>query len=328
MNHLPASPGSSTTISRFGSLLAIAIAITLQGSAMAQDSPSPSSMVIPIWPGVAPGSENWKQQELEFVNPGDKKRLVRNVVTPTLTPFLPDQGVATGAAMIVCPGGGFRFLSWDNEGTEVAAWLQKRGVAAFALKYRTVETAAATDAFGKQMAAFFAIAAPFKDRRNPDGWKGLAADLEQASSAAIADGKQAVKIVRERAAEWGVKPDKIGIMGFSAGGIVTQGVAMEADAAGRPNFAASIYAPYFGEPKVPAGAPPLFLLCAADDLIVEGGCARLYSAYRDAGRPAELHIYETGGHGFGMAPKGQPINRWIDRLGDWLSQRGLVKPKA
>ncbi len=308
--------------------LTIAIAGTLAGPVLAQDAKAEAARIIPIWPGIAPGSETWTQKEVEYQSSQDKRRMVRNVVTPTLTAFLPDPANATGAAIIVCPGGGFRFLSWDNEGTEVAAWLQKRGVAAFVLKYRTVETAAAPDAFGKQMAAFFAIAAPFKERGSPDGWKGLAADLQQASPAGIADGKQAIRLLRERTSEWGIKPDKIGIMGFSAGGIVTQGVALEADAASRPNFAAAIYAPYFGEPKVPANAPPLFLLCAADDLIVEAGAVRLYTAWRDVGRSAELHIYETGGHGFGMTSKGQPIGRWTDRLGDWMTQRGFLKPKG
>lgn len=99
-----------------------------------------------------------------------------------------------------------------------------------------------------------------------------------------------MKFLRQRAAEWGVKPDRIGLMGFSAGGIVTTAVAMGDDAASRPDFAASIYAPFFGDTQVPWDAPPLFILCAADDTIAEAGCVRLYSAWRDANRPAELHI--------------------------------------
>ena len=282
------------------------------------------SRTIPIWSGVAPGSEGWTRKEVESRGP-DGKRMVRNVVTPTLTAFLPDPATATGAAVIVCPGGGFRFLTWDSEGAEVAEWLRKRGVAAFVLKYRTKETAASQEQFGKEMAAFFGTLVRFKDRGSPDGWKALAADMRESAAAGIADGRQAVKFVRQHAKQWGIRPDRVGIMGFSAGGIITTAVAMGHEAESRPDFAASIYAPFFGDAKVPADAPSLFILCAADDPIAEAGCVRLYSAWRDAGRPAELHVYEAGGHGFGMTLKGQPVDRWIERLGDWLGQRKVIK---
>ena len=315
-------------------VLTIGLVVARSGSSRAQDSrpeTAPAEKVagtgkiIPIWPGVAPGSEGWTQKEVESRGP-DGRRMVRNVVTPALTAFLPDPATATGAAVVVCPGGGFRFLSWDSEGTEVAEWLQKRGVAAFVLKYRTKETAASPGKFGKEMAAFFGTLIRFKDRGSPDAWKALAEDMRKSGVAGIADGRQAVKVVRQHAREWDIRPDRVGIMGFSAGGIVTTGVAMSDDPASRPDFAASIYAPFFGESKVPANAPPLFILCAADDTIAEAGCVRIYSAWRDAGRPAELHIYETGGHGFGMSPMGQPVDRWVERFGDGLAQRGLARP--
>ena len=305
--------------------LTMGLAVALMGPARAQDSKPDASKAIPIWPGVAPGSEGWMQTEVEFRNDADKKRMIRNVVTPTLTAFLPDPKAATGAAVIVCPGGGFRFLSWDSEGTEVAEWLRKRGIAAFVLKYRTRETAASHDAFGKEMAAFFGTLAQFKDRGSPDGWKALAADTRESGAAGTADGPQAVKFVRQHAADWGIKPDRVGIIGFSAGGIVALGAAMGHDSAGRPDFVASIYGPPFGDPQVPGDAPPLFILCASDDR-AEAGCARLYSAWRNASRPAELHIFESGGHGFGMTPKGLPVDRWVERFGDWLGQRRYINP--
>jgi acetyl esterase/lipase len=296
---------------------------TKPGAASAEAGPGATGRVIPIWPGVAPGSEGWTQKEVEFRGL-DGKRMVRNVTTPALTAFLPDAKAATGAAVVVCPGGGFRFLSWDSEGTEVAEWLRKRGVAAFVLRYRTKETAASEDAFGKEMTAFFGTLIRFKDRGSSDGWKALAKDMRESGAAGIADGRQAVKVVRRRAKEWGIKPDRVGIMGFSAGGIITTAVVMDHEAESRPDFAASIYAPFFGDATVPADAPPLFILCAADDRIAEAGCVRLYSAWRDAGRPAEMHIYETGGHGFGMTPKGQPVDHWVERFGDWLGQRKII----
>lgn len=301
-------------------VLTLGFAASLSAPIRAQDPPSrPATasevaaagrMAIPIWPGVAPGSEGWTQEEVEFRGM-DGKRMVRNVTTPTLTAFSPDPATATGAAVIVCPGGGFRFLSWDGEGTEVAEWLRKRGVAAFVLKYRTRETAASQQEYSKEMVAFMGTLIRFKDRGSPDGWKAVAGDMRENGAAGIADGRQAVKFVRQHAAEWGIKPDRVGIMGFSAGGIITTAVAMGDDVASRPDFAASVYAPYFGDARVPSSAPPLFILCAADDTIAEAGCVRLYSAWRDAGRPAELHVYEKGGHGFGMMPKGQPVDHWI-----------------
>lgn len=315
-------------------VLTLGFAVYLSAPIRAQDAPSnpetasdaaaAGRKVIPIWPGVAPGSEGWTQKEVEFRGM-DGKWMVRNVTTPTLTAFLPDPATATGAAIIVCPGGGFRFLSWDSEGTEVAEWLRKHGVAAFVLKYRTRETPASQQDYNKEMVAFMVTLIRFKDRGSTDGGKALAADLRKVSAAGIADGRQAVKFVRQHAKEWGIKPDRIGIMGFSAGGIMTTAVAMGDDAESRPDFAASIYAPFFADAQVPRNAPPLFILCAADDTITEAGCARLYSAWRDAGRPAELHIYEAGGHGFGMTSKGQPLDHWVERLGDWLGQRKVVR---
>ena len=149
----------------------------------------------------------------------------------------------------------------------------------------------------------------------------LSEDLRVSGGAGIADGRQAVKWVRQQAKVWNLKLDRIGIMGFSAGAIVTNATALGDDALARPDFAAPIYGPVFGEIKVPRNAPPLFILCAADDPIAEASSARLYSAWRDAGRPAELHIFEKGGHGFGMTKKNLPVDGWIDRFGDWLSQR-------
>jgi acetyl esterase/lipase len=301
-----------------------------------------AAKVIPVWPGVAPGSEGWKQKEVEYRNEWDHKAMVRNVTAPTLTAFLPDPSAATGAAVVICPGGGFRFLSWQSEGTEVAQWLRARGVAAFVLKYRVMETAASEEAFRKEMAAFFGRLANRKERTvaddasKPDAPKGqgkpgeagpraIPEDMRKIGALAIADGKQAIKVVRQHATKWGIKPDRIGIMGFSAGGMVTMGVVMEHDADSRPDFAAPIYGGGTGGAKVPDDAPPLFILCASDDRLAAAGSARLYAEWKAAGRSAELHIYEKGGHGFGMTPRGLPVDRWIERYGDWLGQRGLIK---
>ncbi len=294
-----------------------------EGSVPAKADRPDQANVIPVWPHGAPGSENWTQKEVEYENPGDHKKMVRNVTRPTLTAFLPEHSRATGTAVIVCPGGGFHFLSWDNEGTDVARWLQARGVAAFVLKYRLVDTGATPEEFRKKMEEFFRNIVTGGVRN------GMPEPMRKIAALATADGRQAVQVLRQHASEWGVAPDRVGIMGFSAGGIVTTGVALDHEEASRPSFAAPIYGVIGKDFKVPADAPPLFLLCASDDILVPPtDSARLYSAWHDAGHPAELHIYAKGGHGFGMARRGLPVDHWIDRFGDWLGSQGLLKPAA
>ena len=259
--------------------------------------------IIPLWPGTPPGSpEGWTQQEQEAVGPKDTIRRVSNVTRPTLTVHLPESG-ANGTAMIVCPGGGFRILAIDHEGHDVARWLNSFGVTAFVLKYRVMPTG---DSVSPAEAA---------DRR------------KTAMALGAADGQQAMRLVRSRAAEWGIAPDRIGIMGFSAGGYVTAAVALATDPAGRPNFAAPIYALAPEEATPSAGAPPLFLVHADDDKTVPvvNNSVRLYSAWKKAQIPAELHIYSRGGHGFGMNKKGLAVDSWPDRLRDWLAAQGLLE---
>jgi acetyl esterase/lipase len=330
----------------------MAVVAALSGVAPAQDprprsAPAgklavPAAKVIPIWPGTAPGSEGWTQREVEHRNEWDKNLIIRNVTTPTLTAFLPDPATATGAAVVVCPGGGFRVLSWESEGTQVAEWLRSRGVAAFVLKYRLMETPASEEEFRKEMAAFMGrmanrgerpasreaakAEAPKAQEKAVEGARrGIAEEMLTIGALGIADGRRAIKVVRRHAAEWGIRPDRVGIMGFSAGGMVTMGVVMEHDADSRPDFAAPIYGPGFGATKVPEDAPPLFILCASDDPMAASSSVRLYSGWKAAGRPAELHLYEKGGHGFGMTPRGLPVDRGIERFGDWLGQRGFIK---
>ena len=281
-------------------------------------TPGSAQQVIAVWPGDAPGSESWTQKEVEYRN--GARKMVRNVVKPTLTAYLPDRAGATGTAVIICPGGGFHFLSWDSEGVEVAKWLAERGVAAFVLKYRLLDTGATEEEFQKRVAQLF---------RGATAGTQPSADESQAKrripSLASEDGRQAMKVVRRRAAEWGISPDRIGIAGFSAGAAVTMGVVMEHDAESLPNFAAPIYGGGTSGSPVPADAPPLFILVANDDKGASVGSARLYSERKSADKSAELHIYSKGGHGFGMNRRGLPVDTWIDRFADWLSVQGLMK---
>jgi acetyl esterase/lipase len=285
--------------------------------------------VIPLWPDGAPGSEDWSQREQETYLPRPSNvprtalplpfdiNIVRNIAQPTLTAYLPEPSVATGTAVVICPGGVFNFLSIELEGTDVARRLSARGVAGLVLKYRVAQTAARDEDFIKQV----------QDRFTD--LKGLMGLLQQTEPLAIADGSQAIKVARRRASDWGLVPERIGILGFSSGGVVAVGAAMQQNEGSRPGFAAPIYLAHSTRHvAVPADAPPLFLLAASDDPMAVGASLPLYSAWRAAGRPAELHLYARGGHGFAMQAQGLPTDHWLDRFGDWLTSHGfLCSPK-
>jgi len=265
-------------------------------------------IVLPLWPDGAPGSASWTWDEQESLIPPSLK-VIRNVSRPTLTAYLPDPATANGAAAIVCPGGGFHFLSIDMEGTDVARWLTARGIAAFVLKYRLIHTG---DDF------------PEVVWRNLGNRDTMARLMDSLAPLVIADGQQAMRLVRRRAAEWGIAQNRIGIMGFSAGGMVTMSVALQHDAESRPDFAAPIYAAGWPPTPTPADAPPLFIACAHDDDMATEHSIPLYLDWKAAGKPAELHIYAQGGHGFGMQQRGLPCDSWIERFGDWLNGLGFL----
>ncbi|MCX6302873.1 MAG: alpha/beta hydrolase [Bacteroidia bacterium] len=280
--------------------------------------------LIPLWPGTAPGSESWTQTEVQYLNE-QGQQMVRNVVTPTLTVYKPDPAKSNGTAMIVAPGGGFLFLSWQTEGTEVAEWLASKGVTAFLLKYRLSNSGSTREEFQKAMMALFSSISAASNPENsgkPEGDINRNKAMSEIAVLGQEDGRQAIRIVRNRAAEWGIDPHKIGIMGFSAGGMVTLGPLLQHDAESRPDFAAAIYTPWADNP-VPADAPPLFILVASDDMLTEKGSIQMYSAWKAAKKPTELHIYSKGGHGFGMQKKGLPVDSWIERLGDWMKSQGF-----
>jgi acetyl esterase/lipase len=279
---------------------------TLTGILLAAAAFAAEPREIPLYPGAAPGSENATYAEQETIGQQDHVRRIANVTHPVLLEYLPESAKATGTAWIVCTGGGFRYLAIDYEGTDLARWLNSNGVAAFVLKYRVMRT-------------------------GNDGEKDPATmrdRLQTATAFALADGQQAVRVVRSRAAEWGIAPDRIGIIGFSAGGYVAAAVALHHDAASRPNFAAPIYPALPPDITVPADAPPLFLVHADDDATLSSvdNTVRLYTAWKKANIPAEMHIYLKGSHGFGMRKLGLPTDSWVDRFHDWLGLEGLLKP--
>jgi acetyl esterase/lipase len=306
------------TMKKQTNILLTILLLSLAGMSYAQQP------VIPLYPGAAPGSESAKQKESTFVN-ADQQPRIRNVTQPTLTAFLPTNAQANGTAIIIAPGGGFVHLAMEKEGNAVARWLQARGVAAFVLKYR-LQDSGTEEEYRAQAAAMARATASQPGAPTPAAAPPAPNPArQQAVEFAIADGQQAIRLVRQRAAEWNLNPDRIGLMGFSAGGMLTMGVVMKNDAASRPNFAAPVYGGGTNGAKVAADAPPLFIAGAHDDPIASANSARLYIEWKNAGRSAELHIYSQGGHGFGLTKRGLPVDGWIDRFGEWLQIQGLMK---
>lgn len=272
--------------------------------------------ILPIYPGKAPGSEKWDWSEAETHSDLWQTRVVYNVSTPTLTAYLPVR-YANGTAVIICPGGAFHALSIDSEGIEVAKWLNSKGVAAFVLKYRLVKSETSDPV--KEVSAKMASGMKFDE------------DSERVIPLAISDGLQAVRYLRQHAAEFNLDPERIGIMGFSAGGTVAAGVVLEGKGETRPNFVAPVYAylpPSMRDPKVPENAPPMFITVASDDeLGLASHSVTLYNKWLEGGKSAEMHVFAKGGHGFGMRKQYLPSDSWIQRYGDWLESQGLLRSR-
>jgi acetyl esterase/lipase len=266
---------------------------------------------IPLWPGVAPGSEGRKAAEI-WDTMGNGQRVVRNVVRPTLTPFLPDPAKATGAAVIVAPGGGYKMLSMDNEGWPVAKWLADRGIAAFVLKYRLNETPADEPVFMREMGAMFAEI--MRSGTRPPA-------LEEPR--AVQDALQALKLVRAGASRWNLDPKRVGMIGFSAGAMTTMKAVLEGQGDARPDFIGYIYGQMLPV-DVPADAPPMFAALALDDGLFGRQGFGVVDAWHKANRPVELHAYEQGDHGFGMGKAGTTSILMMDEFRAWLDARGLL----
>jgi acetyl esterase/lipase len=302
-------------------LFAMAVAaLSLSGHAEAQNFPRPEIKTIPtpvepnaiaLYPGVAPGSEGSTQVEhWNFLMGG---RAIRNVTRPTLTPYLPAKDKATGAAVIVAPGGAYMMLSIDGEGVQVAQWLADHGVAAFVLKYRLDPTPdddqAALGALG---ARFGAAAQAGADKVAP---------LHQ--PLAVADAQEALRLVRKRAGEWGIDPRRVGMVGFSAGAMTTLQATLKNAADARPDFIAPIYGP-MNTVTPPANPPPIFAAIANDDPLFGATDYGLIQAWRKAGGSVELHVYQKGDHGFGMRKQGTTSDLWIDQFYAWMKAMGLL----
>lgn len=274
-------------------------------------------VVVNLWPDQPPGETKSLPPEADQTKAEDRliagRRIIKlgNVSVPQLAVYKPSPDHDTGAAVIICPGGGHHILAYDLEGTEVAEWLNTLGVTGIVLKYRV----------------------PFRD---PNArWK-----------AAVQDAQRAVSVVRAHASEWKIDPQRIGICGFSAGGETAALAALLFEdrqypavdkldeQSARPDFAMLIYTGGLLDPEtnrlrehvvVPENAPPMFLVHAFDDRVSVQNTLLLASALKQANIPTELHIYHSGGHGYGLRKTDDAVTHWPDRAGDWLRERGFLE---
>lgn len=269
-----------------------------------------------LWSGVAPGSEKWSWHEKVFrsvhFQGADIGTVYEDVVTPTLTLYLPPKTSAAGAGIIIAPGGGCLALAMQSP-EKTARWLQQRGIAAFILKYRL-------------------------QRKTGSGSLPGNLDEDVACKWGIADGVQALKVVRERAAQWGVSPHRLGFMGFSAGGMISAAVLTQERVSERPDFAALLYgAPFASMPAIPAKQassdplphrplPPVFMAWAQDDAIAGPAMRRFFRLLVAEGYQPEAHIYYAGGHGFAEARPRTSSRHWLQEFYWWLQARGFIKP--
>ena len=298
------------------SLIALIVAGLAMTPAQAQDDDVMTPIAAPAQPdAIALGTgplagatvqESWHSQY--------GSQFARNVTVATLTPFLPDPARASGIAVIVAPGGGFRILSMENEGWDVARALADRGVAAFVLKYRLIQTPAELSGLQRSIDEMLAAPRPTREQQ-------LASLAPQ-----IADARAALALIRARAGEWRVDPDRIGMVGFSAGAGLTMATVF-AEGEGEPAFIGNIYGS-LNSADVPADAPPLFVALAADDPLFGNSGFGLIESWRAAKRPVEFHLYEQGGHGFGMYPKTTTSTGWFDAFASWMTMHGWMKPAA
>lgn len=290
-------------------LVALVLSLTL---ALPLSGAGPT--VVKLWDGKAPGeTKDIGPEALTEPKPGqaDVKRL-GNVSDPTITVYPAPKDKANGCAVVVAPGGGYSILAIEHEGTQTCEWLNTLGVTAVLLKYRV----------------------PKRDLQTPD------------NLAALQDAQQAILLTRRNAKDWNIDPNRVGMLGFSAGGHLTVCACLAdrlhvphaADVdrrAYRPDFAVLVYPAYLtdkggdlkAEFKVTKDAPPTFFAHANDDGVSPLGSAALYAALAKNGVPAELHVYASGGHGFGMRKSAHPIAAWPARCGDWLKARGYLTPK-
>ena len=268
--------------------------------------------IIPLYDGAAPNSEKWNWNEKRFFD--HNSTLIYDVSHPSLEAFFPPDSIANGTSIIICPGGGFMVLEIENEGWNMARWLNTKGITAFVLRYRLMKLQ--TNDPQKEMFA-----------RGADPKKlGIQADtvIDMANN----DISTAMLQLKNNADMYKINPDKIGIIGFSAGGTLAAGLAYNYSAKTRPAFVAAIYPGIMLIKKkvVQNDAPPIFIAAASDDQLgVNIGSAEFYLDWAKSKHSAELHLYSKGGHGFESYKTQLPVQTWKDRFADWLQVNDFIK---
>lgn len=242
-------------------------------------------------------------------------RTVRNVTQPAIYPVRPAAGKANGTALVIAPGGAFLSLSFDTEGMMLARYLAERGVTCFVLKYRL-------DPTPKDVGGFMRTVGQRMGSAKPRMQRGDLID-SKAQPLAQMDGLAAISWLRSHAGEYGIDPRRIGILGFSAGGMTAMNVATAYDATTRPDFVGVIYGAS-PEREVPKDAPPIFIALAADDGLLGYASVPIFEDWRAAGKSAELHVYAAGDHGFGMRGVGTSADHWNEHFLQWLKASGLM----
>ncbi len=306
---------------RMAKLLAAGLAFLASPLAAQSGMPTPSAAEAPAEPGAMPlygssnpgdpATENWGRM-------GPTNYFLRNVTYPTLTPFLPDPAIATGAAVVVVPGGAFMGLAMSHEGWDVARALNARGIAAFVLKYRLLPTPADE----AEAMAFIGRTMAEADGSNASGPPRIG------NPQTTEDGLAALALVRAHAGEWGVDPARIGMIGFSAGAMTSLNTALAAGAGEGPAFVGYIYGPQDVPPAIPAQAPALFDAIALDDPLFPAKGFPIVGAWQEAGHAVELHAYQGGSHGFGLGLAGTTSTGVLDQFVLWLAAEGFLTPET
>lgn len=287
-------------------------AIAQDGTIYPLENPAEPNAILLGTGGVEnqPASETWFRQW------GDP--MARNITTATLTPFLPEPGKANGAAVLVAPGGGFRWLSLSNEGWEVAQALADQGIAAFVLKYRLNPTPESLDGFRESMNRTFTAAEDNAKSQEDPRPRPPRFNLDNQ----LEDAEAAYAMILDRADEWGVDPSRLGMIGFSAGAGLTMHSTLNSKTM-KLAFIGPVYGG-MGPVEVPENAPPMFNVIAADDFLFNGQNGIIESWYK-AGIPVEFHLYQNGGHGFGLGNPNRTSNKWFDAFVHWLDVNEFLK---
>ena len=311
-------------------LLLLAAIVCVAVSGMAQKVPAKltNGAVINLYDKVEKSTVEEKSIELNGTD------IVVNVTNPTMTVYLPEEGKTNGTTMLVCPGGGFCMLSWTTEGTMVAEELAKRGTTVFLLKYRLNpllnEDGTGVSTQGDVLKGIMAVTQKAIEKTGAlkEGRQPLMAEIAgntDCTPLAMEDAIQAMTLIKANATKWGLDSEKVGIMGFSAGSMMTMHVAMNHTAASRPAFAAPIYSGWTKDVTVPQDAAPLFVCSPVKDVFTPEEQMNIYLAWRNAEKPVELHNFSQTVHGFGAVKSGKAVDSWIDLMFNFMKDVEFIK---